>query len=303
MTNVFRNLPAATLLCVLFLGGCASSNVQKASLEPTKLPLCVVLIESQNSVNPAALRSVFAPDMPEDSDNASELVKSGIAEAENRTMTEMQNALANVGVRVLSSETIGRSVNESKEQQFTKELSIDQAKKLMLDSGADALLRFRITDYGLTPRAWRKWVIRFEVVSTVGIAAIAYSVPKTRPLAGAYLVTEAVEETAEAYTGFWALDKLCRPVRIEAELFDLHTGENVWSDSNTGLAKVHAARLFTHIDAATQSTQLEDATHESVEKLVDLLVHSLAGMDKLGGSGEWANKPFCEFLPSRQNPC
>lgn len=199
-------------------------------------------------------------------------------------MAEMQNALTNVGITVVSSETIARSANESGEQQFAKELSIEQAKQLQLDSGADDLLRFRITDYGLTPRAWRNWVIGFEVVTTVGIAAIAYSVPETRPLAGIYLVTEAVEEGAEAYAGFWALNKLNRPVRTEAELFDLHTGKRVWADSNTGLAKVRLTRLAATIDAATRNAQLEESTHESVEKLVDRLAHSLSGMDKLGGS-------------------
>lgn len=285
MTNAFRNVPVATLLCVLFLSGCATSNVQRASLDLMAHPLRVILVETPNSVDPAALRNVFAPDLPEVSDEANKLVESGMAEAEIGAMAEMQNALTNVGIKVLSSETIEPSVIESGEQQFAKEFSIEQVKKFQLDSDTDGLLRFRITDYGLTPRAWRKWVIGFEVVSTVGIAAIAYAVPKTRPLAGAYLVTEAVEETAEAYAGFWALDKLSRPVRIEAELFDPRTGELVWTDNNTGLAKVHLVRLAANINAATRNAQLKDATHESVEKLVDQLVHSLAGMGKLSGSG------------------
>ena len=283
---VFRNALVAIILCTLLLDGCATSTVQIIAREPTAHPPQVVLIESPNDVDLSALRSVFAPDMPKDSEEVSKLVKSGMAEAEVRAMTEMKNALTNVGMTVLSSEMIVRSVNDLEINSVQKKLSIEQANELHHNTGADELLRFRITDYGQTPKAWRNWVIGFEVVSTVGIAAIAYSVPELRPLAGVYLVTEAVEETAEAYTGFWALDKLSRPVRIEAEMFDLRTGEMVWADSNTGLARVHLVRLATHIDSATRNAQLEDATHESVEKLIDRMVRPLAHRDKISGNGD-----------------
>ena len=282
---VFRNALVATILCTLLLDGCATSTVQVIAREPTAHPPQVVLIESSSDVDLPALRNVFSPDMPKDSEETIKLVKSGMTEAEIRAMAEMKNALTNIGMTVINSEAVTRRVNELEINRMHKKLSLDQAHELHLVSGADNLLRFRITDYGLTPKAWRNWVIGFEVVSTVGIAAIAYTTPELRPLAGVYLVTEAVEETAEAYTGFWALDKLSRPVRIEAEMFDLHTGEMLWADSNTGLARVHLIRLATHIDAATRNAQLEDATHESVEKLMGQMVKSLAHRDKISGNG------------------
>lgn len=281
---VFRNTLVATILCTLLLDGCATSTVQVIAREPTAHPPQVVLIESSSDVDLPALRNVFSPDMPKDSEETIKLVKSGMTEAEIRAMAEMKNALTNIGMTVINSEAVTRRVNELEINRMHKKLSPDQAHELHLVSGADNLLRFRITDYGLTPKAWRNWVIGFEVVSTVGIAAIAYTTPELRPLAGVYLVTEAVEETAEAYTGFWALDKLSRPVRIEAEMFDLRTGEMLWADSNTGLARVHLIRLATHIDAATRNAQLEDATHESVEKLMGQMVKSLAHRDKISGN-------------------
>lgn len=282
---VFRNALVATILCTLLLDGCATSTVQVIAREPTAHPPQVVLIESSSDVDLPALRNVFSPDMPKDSEETIKLVKSGMTEAEIRAMAEMKNALTNIGMTVINSETVTRRVNELEISRMHKKLSPDQSHELHLVSGADNLLRFRITDYGLTPKAWRNWVIGFEVVSTVGIAAIAYTTPELRPLAGVYLVTEAVEETAEAYTGFWTLDKLSRPVRIEAEMFDLRTGEMLWADSNTGLARVHLIRLATHIDAATRNAQLEDATHESVEKLMGQMVKSLAHRDKISGNG------------------
>lgn len=94
----FRNAPVATLLCMLLLGGCATSTVQIIARDPAARPQQVVLIESPNSVDQAALRNVFAPDMPQDSEEASKLVKSDMAEVESRTMVEMKNALTNVAM-------------------------------------------------------------------------------------------------------------------------------------------------------------------------------------------------------------
>lgn len=272
---VLRNALAATLFSTLILGGCAGSTVRRIEREPAAGPLRVVLAEIPIGIDPAALRRVLAPDVSEDSDEARKLVQSGVAKAEARAMTEVRNALAKaIGVLVVGSEAVANSVNDLQINSAEK-LRRETANELRLASGADALLRFRITDYGETPKTWQKWVIGWEVVSTLGIAAIAYAAPKTRPLAGAYLVEESVEETVEAYTGFWALDKLCRPVRIEAELIDLRTGQTVWADSNTGLAKVRLIRLVTTVDAATRDAQLESAAHASVEELIDRLARSL----------------------------
>ena len=270
----FRDALVATLLSTLILGGCAGSSVRQIAREPAAGPLRVVLVETPNSVDPPALRRVFAPDLAEDSDEARKLVQSGVAKAEAQAMVEMQNALTLAGMVVLSSEAITRRVNDLQINSTQTILRQETANELRIVSGAEGLLRFRITDYGQTPKTWQKWVIGWEIVSTLGIAAIAYAAPKTRPLAGVYLVEESIEETIEAYSGFWALNKLCRPVRIEAELLDLRTGETVWADSNTGLAEVRLIRLVTSVDPATRDAQLEAATHEAAEGLIDGLVKS-----------------------------
>src|SRR5258708_13433412 len=188
----------AALLFTLIHGGCAGSTVRQIAREPEARPLRVVLLETPNTVDPAALRRVLAPDLSEDSDEARKLVQSGVAKAEARAIAEMQTAVTNLaGMVVLSSEAIARSVNHL-QISSGETLSQETANELRIVSGAQGLLRFHITDYGQTPKTWQKWGIGFEVVSTIGIAAIAYAAPKTRPLAGAYLVTEAIEETAEA---------------------------------------------------------------------------------------------------------
>jgi hypothetical protein len=63
-----------------------------------------------------------------------------------------------------------------------------------------------VSDHGLTPKAWRNGVITFEVVfevvSTLGVAAIACARPATRAIAGAYLAQKTIGEAIEAYSGF-----------------------------------------------------------------------------------------------------
>ena len=184
---VFGNASAATLLSMLILGGCAGSTV-RIEREPAARPLRVVLAVIPNGIDPAALRRVLAPDVSGDSDEARKLVQSGMAKAEAGVMTEVRNALTKViGVRVVGSEAVAGGVNDVQINSAEK-LRRETANELRLASGADTLLRFRITDYGETPKTWQKWVIGWEVVSTLGVAAIAYASPKARPIAGAYLV-------------------------------------------------------------------------------------------------------------------
>ena len=97
---VFRNALVATILCTLLLDGCATSTVQVIAREPTAHPPQVVLIESSSDVDLPALRNVFSPDMPKDSEETIKLVKSGMTEAEIRAMAEMKNALTNIGMTV-----------------------------------------------------------------------------------------------------------------------------------------------------------------------------------------------------------
>ncbi|OYV93127.1 MAG: hypothetical protein B7Z60_09650 [Ferrovum sp. 37-45-19] len=147
-------------------------------------------------------------------------------------------------------------------------LTPEVAASLRASSGADALLRFGISDYGLTPKAWRHGVIAFEVVSTLGIAAIAYARPATRAIAGAYLAQETIEETIEAYSGFWTLDEVYRPVRVEAEMIDLHTGRRVWADSETGFSDRRLSRIFRTVTDEERKAQLSAALREAINKVV-----------------------------------
>lgn len=131
---------------------------------------------------------------------------------------------------------------------------------------ADSYLRVRVTDYGETPRRWEAAYIGFEVVSTLAIAAALYVHRLTRPVAAAYLAEESIEEISEGYAGFWTLNRLSRPVRIEADWIAGRSGEVLWSDAHTGLAAWRWKNLR-HVDDATRDVLLDASTRKAVEAL------------------------------------
>ncbi len=165
-------------------------------------------------------------------------------------------------------------------KKFESAITQDEANWLRATTGADALLRFGITDYGLTPKSWRKGYITFEVTSTIALgAAIAYSgSAAAKAAAGAYLAQEAAEETAEAYAGFWALDVVSRPVRIEAALVRLNPVATVWETSDTGLSDISLSRLTQKVTPIERSNQLDQSTKKAVNDVASALSHAIEGI-------------------------
>lgn len=137
---------------------------------------------------------------------------------------------------------------------------------------ADAYLRVRITDYGQTPKSWKSAYITFEVTTTLGIGALLYTRTITRPLAIAYVAEEGIEEFSEGYAGFRLLNRLSRPVRIDADLVDGVSGKVLWHDTETGLAGWHWKNVW-HMGDATRDLLLKT----SAEKAVTALVQELQG--------------------------
>ncbi len=140
---------------------------------------------------------------------------------------------------------------------------------------ADVYLRWRVTDYGETPVRWEGAYVGFEVVSTLAIAGAFYAHKLTRPLAGIYLIEEGAEEFSEAYAGFWALNRLSRPVRIEADLVDAHTGTIVWHDQATGMARWRWEHLW-QMNDSTQAALLNSSARKATFTIVGDLQHDLA---------------------------
>lgn len=228
----------------------------------------------------AVLRDQFAPKLPAESAEAARRINDAVARADALARTDMRRVLGERGWQGIDdSETAAAAAKDLGLDRFDVAITGASAQRLKAVSGADHAVRFRISDYGATPKAWRKAYIAFEVVSTLTIAAIAYAHPATRPIAGVYLVEEAVEETAEGYAGFWALNEVCRPVRVEAELIDLDSGNRVWKGARTGFSDIKVSRVWRHVDGVEQDTQRANALSEAVDELAEDIVRAFSALD------------------------
>lgn len=257
----------AIAIISLALGGCATAPKPDPHFlaRPFTVRLAQVPIADKD-----AIRSVVAPDRPKDDQEAAMKTNLAIESAQYQALADMRAALTafpdlQVGSAPL---TLPAELSGFPILGRDQPLSPDVLTRLRATCDADALLRFGISDYGLTPKAWRSGVITFEVVSTLGIAAIAYARPATRAIAGVYLAQETVEETIEAYSGFWALNEVYRPVRVEAEMIDLRTGRRAWADSETGFSDRRLSRIYTTVTSEERKTQLSEALHEAITKVV-----------------------------------
>ena len=173
-----------------------------------------------------------------------------------------------------------RVIDEMRDHALEETLSQNTADDIRKMTGADVLLEYQITDYGLTPQAWRTGYITFEVATTLTLAAVIAYAGSTvaKAAAGTYLVQEGVEETAEGYAGFRALDVTCRPVRIEAVLVSLNPVETLWSTSSTGLSDVKLSRLTRKVGPGELNDQLKQATENAVKDIVADFANSLDGV-------------------------
>lgn len=251
----------------LTLSGCAVTALQPDTrflAKPLKIGLIQIPFQDK-----AAIRSVVAQDQPKDSTEADQETNNAIEAMQSQAFTDMTNALAAFpGITVNSASIPTPTILQgSLIADRDQALSPEVATSLHASSGADAVMLFRISDYGLTPKVWRDGVMAFEVVSTLGIAAIAYARPATHAIAGMYLAEETIEETIEAYSGFWALDEVYRPVRVEAEMIDLQTGRRVWADSETGFSDNGFSRIFRTVTKEERKAQLSAALREAINKV------------------------------------
>ena len=262
------------------LGGCATTrNVAQLEQSHLKVPIKMLVMESPISIDPGRLRAVLAPAIKPGLPGSAELIFQGKIHAQEYAQASMEEALGKQAVLdlVAPAAEASQAIDMIGKKKFGSAITQDEANRLRATTGADALLRFGITDYGLTPKSWRKGYITFEVISTMGIgAAIAYSGSAVaKAAAGAYLAQEAAEETVEAYAGFWALDVVSRPVRIEAALVRLNPVATVWETSDTGLSDISLSRLTQKVTLIERNKQLDQSTKKAAIDVVSALSHAI----------------------------
>jgi hypothetical protein len=267
---------ASLLGAVLCLSGCASAPTTHLARTGAVLhfPLRVVTLQAPLAVDAGRLQEVFAPKAkPPLADNDPRLVlarqrgEAGAAAAMAAALGREPNLV------VIAPAAVQSALDPLRGRGLDIELTPDEALRLHSATGAEVLLRYGITDYGLTPRAWRHGYIVFEVVTTLALAAvIAYSGSKAAQAAATlYLVQETAEESAEAYATFQAFDVVCRPVRIKAQLLALDPRALLWESRDTGLSDIKLGRYFRKVGADERDRQLDQATGAAVRGIaVDL---------------------------------
>jgi len=250
--------------------GCATVEKYSAPSDGAiTYPRKMVLVQVPMRIDKETLHRLFAPNLPQDSPESRQAIANAADVAQARALADMRNALEKqLDVRFDDGDAGARLADHLQIRNGDAVISKDVIERMRAATNADALLWFRVTDYGVTPRSWRNAVIAFEVTSTLGIAAVAYAYPATRALAGVYLVEEGAEESAEYYAGFGALNEVCRPVRIEAGLISLNSGTQVWENSTTGFSDVRLSRLVRTVSTGERDGQLSSAMDEASTNIV-----------------------------------
>ncbi len=258
-------------LMALELSGCVTTANLPLSRAQMKTPIKVLVVQEPMAVDAARLQAVFIPDIKPALPISDERLQQAIKHAQEHASTAMEAIMAGEPRLIIMGPQAEQKqlIDQIRDQGIGSAMTQEEADRLQEATGADALLRFAITDYGLTPRSWRNGYIVFEVASTLAVTAvIAYSGhAAAKAAAGIYLTQETVEEAAEAYAGFWALDEVSRPVRIEAELIRLHPVTTLWKTSDTGFSDTSLSRLVRKVGADERDRQLNQATDEAIRKI------------------------------------
>ena len=227
-TDAMR-VPIVLISCAISLTGC-TINQLKPSVA-TCLPARLNVIQLPSDVQDASVRRVF-----HDGDKT---VTTKMLEEDRRQINDQLRLTAE---RVLSSihhttEFITDfPVSDMSLMTMGSPINQESLSAMLNNYPAEEYLRLCITDFGETPRRWKTSYITFEVVSTLAITGAFYVHRATRAIAGVYLLEESIEELSEGYAGFWALNRLSQPVRIEADLIDGRTGNILLHVKHTGMA-------------------------------------------------------------------
>lgn len=246
---------------LLVLAGCATLGPPPiASLHPAGH---LSIIELPTSVDDDSLRRNFH-------NKEKKVSAATLAEDRQQLQTRfdlaLNQALDSAGSALLATANIVH-FDDPALTDIGKPLDVAALERLQATSPADDYLRLRVTDYGQTPKSWLSAYVAFEVVSTLAIAGVLYVHKVTRPVAGIYLVQESAEELGEGYGGFWLINRLSRPVRIEADLVDGRTGQVIWHDSETGMADWHWHDVW-HMNNTRRDTLLGISTDKAIADLV-----------------------------------
>ncbi len=166
---------------------------------------------------------------PKDSQSEKKDISSRLEATNNEAAAWASTLLQEQGFQIMPME----SIESAELTAGDAAISPETLQKIRSTTGADAVFRFHITDIGTIPKIYDRWITIGTAGFVTGAVVLAYSDPVTRKFIGVYLLSEVVQEGAEAYGGYSLIDHYYRFARIEAELIDTRNGKTIWQDAST----------------------------------------------------------------------
>ncbi len=208
-------------------------------------PLRVAVVEVPIAHSVKRLRYLSSDPRPSDRELERQLIAVKLRQAQEEAKAGMLDALKAEGHFVILKDTTTEALAESLDLAYGDEtIPADIRTRFREASNADAIVRFRISDYGRTPRKVLKWIYIGTTAWIAGIITFAATNPQTRPYIGAYIGTEVLQEGAELYLGTSFFGHEYKPARVEAELIDLKTGAILWQDAKTRTASNQFLKIY-----------------------------------------------------------
>ena len=200
-------------------------------------PMRVAVVELPIAHNVKRLKLVSSDPRPKDHSVERSLIEAKLRQAEEDAKASMIEALEWKGEFSVEKNEAAQSLAKSLDlANDDRPIPLDRLDQFRQKTGVDAILRFRISDYGRTPRKVLKWIYAGTFAWIAGVITFAALNSNTRPYLGVYIGTEVLQEAAELYLGTSFFGHEYKPVRIEAELIDTKTGRNLWEDAKTRTA-------------------------------------------------------------------
>ncbi len=260
-----KRLPA--ICCVALLG---LSHPVSPELTPIRLKLAIVQVPTEARIK--RLRWISSESAPKDKDVQKALIAVRLRQIQETTQATLVETLEQKPFCIVLKDPATTGWTDSLNlANNDAPIPVSALSRFREETQADAVLRFKITDYGRTPRKVMKWIYAGTGAWIVGAITLATLNSETRPYIGAYIGSEVLQEGAELYLGTSLFGAEYKPVRIEAELIDTRTGRVLWEDTKTKTASSGIMKNFPKEERKRKELQLAVSTERAISALVDSL--------------------------------
>lgn len=194
---------AATLALIIFAAPLLQAAVSAVPpVGAAMQPMRVAVVELPIAHTVRRLRLVSSDPRPKERAAERSLIEMKLRQAEDDAKASMIEALEWKGEFLVEKNEAAQSLVKALDlANDDRPIPLDRLDQFRQKTGVDAILRFRISDYGRTPRKVLKWIYAGTFAWIAGVITVAALNSNTRPYIGAYIGTEVVQEGAELYLG------------------------------------------------------------------------------------------------------